>query len=147
MAYKDSFVEDYPYLVYSDDPSAVDGAGGDSVAVDFESHNWLFVYNQSTRTGSPVFIMADKDGSKYIANLTLDPDQGQGSSADGFTMSRKAYIGLLSSMMSMFSVQAYVTETQETIELEPVGTHEGSTALTIFAGDPTYNAIYIRDKS
>jgi hypothetical protein len=105
----------------------------------------MYFYNKSTRMSFPVFIMADADGSKYIANMTLNPIQG--STTDGITVSEKAYFGLITSMLSALSVQAYVTETQETIELEPVGTHEGSPALTIFAGSPAYNSIDVRDKS
>ena len=148
MGYKDSFVDEFPYLVYSDDPSAINGAGGDSVAIDFidGTTEMMFFYNKSTRMGFPVFIMADADGSKYIANLTLNPVQG--STTDGFTVSKKAYFGLLTSMMPMLSVKAYVTETKETIELEPVGVVEGGTTpLTIFAGDPAYNSIDVYDKS
>ena len=146
MAYKDSFVDEFPYLVYSDDPSAVNGAGGgDSVAVEFETGGQNFFYNKSTRMSFPVFIMADKDGSKYIANLTLRPEQG--STTDGFTISNRAYFGLLTSMMSNLTVQAYMLETEEMVEVEPVGTHEGTTPLTIFACDPKYNQFNIVDKS
>lgn len=147
MSYKESFVDEFPYLTYSDDPSAVNGAGGDSVAIDFIDGTTEMMYfnNKSTRMAFPVFILADADGSKFIANMTLNPIQG--STTDGFTVSEKAYFGLISSMMPTLSVKAYVTATGETIDLEPVGTREGNPALTIFAGDPAYNSIDVYDKS
>ena len=143
MGYKDSFVDEFPYLVYSDDPSAVNGAGGDSVAVEFETGESTYVYNESTRTGFPVFVMADPDGSKYLANATL-PVSSSPSNPSGMTVSKKAYIGLLTQMVGMFNVSGLIGTTGDIIE--PVGTHEGTTPLTIFECEP-YDSIHIRDAS
>lgn len=69
MGYKDSFVDEYPYLVYSDDPEAVGGAGGGDIGVDPEAP-MTQIENKVEET-STCFIFTDEHASKIIGNFPI----------------------------------------------------------------------------
>ena len=123
MAYKDSFVDEYPYLVYSDDPEAVGGAGGDIGIAPDETASTLD--NDSETNVDDIHILADAEGSKTITVFSV-PAGGL------FVIAPNAYVGLTNSFY------IYAGELDVGSELEPAGTFtvEGTDYNTYQLSDP-----------
>ena len=86
MTYKDSFVDEYPYLIYSDDPEAAGGEGGSDIGI--PSDETLAMLSNASSTGiTDTPILVDAEGEKTIAAISI-ADSGS------ILIAPNAYIGL-----------------------------------------------------
>lgn len=92
MAYKDSFVDEFPYLVYSDDPEAVGGAGGGDIGQSWDPDTELPHVTNTTKfdTPMPVAILSDAQGNSIVANLYT---------FDEFDISKNAFMAVPKTFM------------------------------------------------
>lgn len=122
MAYKDSFVDEYPYLVYSDDPEAMGGAGGGDIGIALDSLHSLV---NSTSNAVDAFILARADDEKAIATTGIDANGSLG-------IAPNAFIGIPA------TYYIHVGELDAGSTLEPIG----SFTVSIPFKDPVEYNIY-----
>lgn len=74
MAYKDSFVDEYPYLVYSDDPEAVGGAGGAGSDIGIPVDSTPSMLYNNTANIVEAYILSNAEGEKLIVAFGVPSD-------------------------------------------------------------------------
>lgn len=94
MSYKDSFVDEYPYLVYSDDPEAVGGAGGDIGFTQDDTAPSLT--NHSGTNIDTIPILADAEGKKTVAVVSTADEAS-------ILIAPNAYIGLVANSYYIYA--------------------------------------------
>lgn len=121
MGYKDSFVDEFPYLVYSDDPEAIGtaDASGDPGSAWGDADGGAYIANG---TGGNIDIYAASDqGRRYLAGINLTPDNL------ACDISRNAFLVIPTG----FNVEVYANtvEPETSVKLDPIATvaiHRGA---------------------
>ena len=114
MGYKDSFVDEFPYLVYSDDPEAIGTADAseDPGSAWGDADGDAYIANS---TGGNVWVYAASDqGRRYLSSMFLTPDNAT------CGISRKAFLVIPTG----FNVEVYAnsTDPETSVKLDPIAT-------------------------
>lgn len=113
MGYKDSFVDEFPYLVYSDDPEAIGiaDASGDPGSAYGDASGDAYIANS---TGGAIEIYAASDqGRRYLAFIRLTSDNNT------CGISRKAFLVV---PFENVDVYANSSDPETSVKLDPIGT-------------------------
>ena len=112
MSYKDSFVDEFPYLVYSDDSEAIGSADASGDPGSAWGEGSAYIANS---TGGRVEICAASDmGRRFVSGIILTPD------SPVCDISRNAYMVI----PTRFSVEVFAntSDPEMSVRLDPIGT-------------------------